>query len=100
MDAPTFRHRFALLVLQIAAPAVVLVALPYKAFDLDRYFVPKELVLCAAALLAGAAAIAGIRRLSLTSVDASLAGFLLLSVTSALFAINWWAAERAVAISA
>src|SRR4051812_35357609 len=48
--APTRADRAALLALQFGALAVVLASVPYKAFDLDRYFVPKELVLhlCAA----------------------------------------------------
>ena len=36
------------------AIATVLVALPYKAFDLDRYFVPKELALHLTALACAA----------------------------------------------
>ena len=51
--APTIaRDRFALYVMQFGALAVVLAALPYKAFDLDRYFVPKELVLIVCASVA------------------------------------------------
>src|SRR5438270_405219 len=46
------RDRFALYVLQLGALAVVLAALPYKAFDLDRYFMPKELVLVVCAAVA------------------------------------------------
>ena len=34
-------ERLALHVLQAGAIAVVLAAAPYKAFDLDRFFVPK-----------------------------------------------------------
>src|SRR4051812_11237581 len=37
----------------IGAFAVVLLSLPYKAFDLDRFFVPKELVLHATAAITG-----------------------------------------------
>ena len=42
--SPPRADRVALLLVQAGAIAVVLASLPYKAFDLDRYFVPKELV--------------------------------------------------------
>ena len=45
------RSRGAVLVLQIGVIAATLVSLQYKIFELDRYFVPKELVLNAAALI-------------------------------------------------
>src|SRR5690349_24433790 len=93
------RARIALRVLQLGALLVVLAALPYKQFDLDRFFVPKELVLHAAALLATLALLVQARRLSLARVDQFLAGFLAIVVLSALFATNWWLAERAVAVS-
>jgi len=91
--------RFARLVLQAGALLVVLGALPYKQFDLDRFFVPKELVLHATALLAAFAVLVSARRLTLARVDQFLAGFLAIGVLSALFATNWWLAERAVAVS-
>ena len=96
---PPAAARFALLVLQLGALLVVLAALPYKAFDLDRFFVPKELVLHAAALLAAFAILVTARRFVLARVDQFLAGFLAIGVLSALLAANWWLAERAVAIS-
>ena len=49
---PNAERRVALRVLQAGAIAVVVVAAPYKTFDLDRFFVPKELVLSVTALLA------------------------------------------------
>src|SRR5579884_2488866 len=93
------RDRIALHLLQLGAVAVVLVALPYKLFDLDRYFVPKELVLHAAAGIAAILLISRRKRLTLSAVDALLAAFLLVSAASAAIAINLWAAERALAIS-
>jgi O-antigen ligase len=93
------RARFALHVLQLGAILVVLAALPYKQFDLDRFFVPKELVLHATALLASLALLLGTRRLPLARVDQFLAAFLAIGVISAIFATNWWLAERAVAVS-
>ncbi|HEY9228524.1 MAG TPA: hypothetical protein VIP11_17855, partial [Gemmatimonadaceae bacterium] len=79
--------------------AVVLAAAPYKAFDLDRYFVSKELVLNVSALLAILLLFWQQRRAAMTRVDLLLSGFLLASLVSAAFAINYWAAQRALAIS-
>ena len=96
---PTRRDRLALYVLQLGAIAVVLAALPYKVFDLDRYFVPKELVLHVAAAIAVLLIVAVGRRIAITVVDVLLALFLVSSTISLFFAINLWAAERALAIS-
>ena len=93
LDLPTTRA------LQLGALAVVLVAAPYKTFDLDRFFVPKELALHVTALVVGVACLARARELRLARVDQLLALFLGLGVVSALFATNWWLAERAVATS-
>ncbi|MEP6729738.1 MAG: hypothetical protein ABJE10_03825, partial [bacterium] len=89
----------ALRVLQAGAIAVVLAAAPYKSFDLDRFFVPKELVLGITALVVTLLVVARVRRLSLARVDELLALFLILGVVSALFATNWWLAGRALALS-
>ncbi len=83
----------------IGAVATALAALPYKAFDLDRYFVPKELALHLTALVAAAALLVSARRLALTRVDTLLAAFLALSALSAMTATNGWAAERALAVT-
>jgi O-antigen ligase len=95
----TSAARIAQLVLSAGAVAVVLAALPYKAFDLDRYFVPKELVLHVCAATAAFLCITAWRRVTLTVVDLLLAAFLVAGVISAAFAVNLWAAERALAIS-
>jgi O-antigen ligase len=92
-------ERAALRVLQFGALAVVLAAAPYKAFDLDRFFVPKELVLHATALAATLLCLMRARRLGLGRVDQLLALFLVVGVLSAVFATNWWLAGRAVAVS-
>src|SRR5215203_376808 len=84
----------------VGAIAVVLLALPYKAFDLDRFFVPKELVLHATAAIAGLIVLARRPRPSVSRVDTFLVAFVGLSVVSALFAENWWLATRALAITA
>jgi O-antigen ligase len=96
--------------LAIGASAAVLVALPYKVFDLDRYFVPKELALHLTALIAITTAMVAFGQfhstsggrsitLSLSRVDTLLVVFLALSLVSALLAPNGWLAWRAVSIS-
>ena len=72
------RDRVALYVLQLGALAVVLIAMPYKAFDLDRYFVPKELVLHICAAVAAIRCITARGRITMRSVDMLLALFLAL----------------------
>ncbi|MDB4881023.1 MAG: hypothetical protein JWL60_2469 [Gemmatimonadetes bacterium] len=91
--------RAAAYALQAGAIAVVLVAAPYKLFDLDRFFVPKELVLHLTALVAGVLCVARARQWRMSRTDELLALFLALGLVSALFATNWWLAGRAVAVS-
>lgn len=98
-SSTSFSTRAALRVLQAGAIVVVLAATPYKAFDLDRFFIPKELVLHATATLATLFCLLRARRLGLARVDQLIGLFLLLGALSALFATNWWVAGRAVAIS-
>ena len=86
-------------VLQIGAVAVVLAALPYKLFELDRYFVPKELVLHVVALVVGALLLARRRATPFDLVDKLIAVFLVWSFVSALFATNYWLAQRALGLS-
>ncbi|MEP6574204.1 MAG: O-antigen ligase family protein [Gemmatimonadota bacterium] len=92
-------ERLALLLVQLGAFAVVLVALPYKVFDLERHAVPKELVLHVVALLAGLVLLARARRLTFSRIDLCLVGFLGLGIVSGLFADNWWLAVRSVGLS-
>ena len=96
---PLAERRGALRLLQAGAVAVVLAAAPYKTFDLDRFFVPKELVLSVTALVVALLCVARVKRAALGRVDQLLALWLLLGAASALFATNWWLAERALAIS-
>src|SRR3954470_15455823 len=91
--------RVALTTVIAGALAVVLLSLPYKSFDLDRFFVPKELALHVTAVITGLIALAKRPRPVLSRVDTFLVGFLVLSVVSALFATNWWLATRALAIT-
>lgn len=98
-EAPTPAERLALRVLQFGAVAVVLAAVPFKLFELDRFFVPKELVLHATALLVALLLLPGARRVRLGRIDWLLIGFLLLSLVSSVFATNPWLAMRATGVS-
>ena len=89
----------ALAVLQAGAVLVVLAALPYHRFQLDRYTFVKELVLLAAALAAALLCLSAARRLTLFVVDTLIAGYLALSLLSAIAATNGWLASRALAVS-
>jgi O-antigen ligase len=96
---PMTAERAAMRVVQAGAIAVVLAALPYKTFDLDRYFVPKELVLHITATIAAIACVVWRRRIVPSLVDWLLVAFLVLSLASAVAATNWWLAWRGFAIS-
>ncbi len=85
--------------LQVGLILAVVIALPYKVFELDRYFVPKELVLNVAALALAVLLLARRRSLSFDLADALLALFLLWSAASALFATNYWLAQRSLGVS-
>jgi len=87
------------LVIQAGVILVVIIALPYKLFELDRYFIPKELVLHVAALIIAIVLVARRRSLTFDLVDGLLALFLLWSAASAIFATNHWVAQRSLAIS-
>lgn len=93
-------QRLALRVLQAALIAAPLAAATYKQFELDRFFVPKELVLHLAALLAAVLCLGAMRRAQLSRVDLLLAGFLVLSALSAVFAQNPWNGVRSLAVTA
>lgn len=92
--------RVALRVLQIGAIAAVVMALPYGVFDLDRFLLPKELILHITAVVGALLAFGAIRRMNATRVDLLLALYVLLGVISALLATNRWLGLRAVAVSA
>ncbi|HEY2849304.1 MAG TPA: O-antigen ligase family protein [Gemmatimonadaceae bacterium] len=97
--AKGFTDLIVLLALGVGALACVLVVVPYRTFDLDRFFVPKELALHITALVAGTAAIAGTRRVSPRGADAALIAWLLFSAMSAVFATNHALAVRALTVS-
>ena len=79
--------------------ACVLLVLPYRSFDLDRFFAPKELALHAAALIAGVAALASSSRLTISRTDRALAAWVIFSVLSVLGATNYWLTFRALAVT-
>lgn len=87
-------------VLQIGAIAVVLAASTYRVFDLDRFLVPKELVLHATAAIAGLLALRAIARAGFTWLDGLLVAYVFLSAASAAAATNRWLGLRSLAISA
>lgn len=91
--------RLSLRILQVGAIAVVVAVSTFHAFELDRFFVAKELVLHIAAVLAALFAWRGLRSLETTRLDWLLIGFLGLSALSALFATNRWLGLRGLAVS-
>ena len=89
----------ALLALQAGAVLVVLAALPYPHFQLDRYTFVKELVTLATALAAALLCLGSARRITVFMVDGLVAGFLALSLISSLLATNGWLAMRGFGLS-
>ncbi len=96
----TRAERIALRLLQLGAIGGILAVSTYHVFELDRFFVPKELVLHSTALIAALFTLRALWRMGMTRIDLLLAGYLLLSALSALMATNRWLTLRALAISA
>ena len=92
-------HRAAAIVIQAGLTAVVLAALPYKVFELDRYFVPKEVTLHAVALLLAALVLSRAKQWRWDAADSLLLIFVAWSALSAVFASSWWLAQRAFSLS-
>ncbi len=92
--------RLSFRLLQLGALAIVITATVHEHFDLDRFLVPKELVLHATAALAALFGLALLKRITFTRIDFALLAFLGISILSALFATNHWAALRALTITA
>lgn len=86
-------------VIQLGLFAVVFAALPYKLFELDRYFVPKELALHVVATFLAIALLHRGRRVRVDLIDLLLGAFLAASALSFVFATNHWLAQRALGIS-
>ncbi len=96
---PRGSERIIVALLSIGVTLVMLAALTFKVFELDRYFIPKELVLNAAGFLLVMALFrrAEFPRASIS--DGLLIVFLVWSTLSAVFATNHWLAQRALAVS-
>jgi hypothetical protein len=86
-------------VLQIGAVAVVLTATLHRTYELDRFLLPKELVLHLVAFLAAAFAFRALRNVVFERVDLLLLLYLAASVASAAAATNRWLGFRALAVS-
>ena len=99
MIESTRRIRLSLRVLQAGALFIVLAASTYKIFELDRYFVPKELTLHLTALFAGLLIARAFARTPRDRIDMLLLGYLFISALSAIFATNHWLAVRSLMIS-
>ncbi len=98
-SSPSWAERVTLGLLATGAVLVVLAATPYKAFELDRHLLPKELVVHVVATLAAVLCLLKVRRFSLSTADLLLAAYLALSLVSALFATNYWLAFRSLGLS-
>jgi O-antigen ligase len=100
LESPPRGEAGGIVLLALGMLAAALVALPYKVFELDRYFVPKELALHACAFLLGTTLVVKARRRRADAADLLLAVFLVLSVAAATVATNHWLAQRAAALTA
>ncbi len=78
---------------------VVLVATPYKIFDLDRFLAPKELALHAAALGLVLLGLRRVKALEFSRLDLVFGLYLALSFISALFAADHWLSARALLVT-
>ncbi len=89
----------AALILAVGAQAVVLAVVPSAIFDLDRFTVPKELALLAAAALAGVIGLLRTDRIEFGIAEILLAGFTIFSAASAAAATNRWISFRAFGVT-
>lgn len=91
--------RIARRILQVAALLIVPAVIGGTVFQLDRFLVPKELVLHLAAFGALVAVLACTTSLSLGVADCLLIAYALLGTVSGLLAPNGWVAVRAIGIT-
>jgi O-antigen ligase len=89
-----------LVVVALGGLGAVLAAVPSTLFDLDRFGVPKELVLHLTALALLPLILARRKRLELGLAETLLGLFVVWSALSAAFATNHWMAIRALGITA
>jgi hypothetical protein len=87
------------ILLQLGLLGGVLSVLPYKLFELDRYFVPKELALHLVAVALLLLMLSRARTIRYDAADALLVLFLLWSAAAAVLATNHWLAQRALGVS-
>ncbi len=92
--------RMALRVVQFGAIASVVAVTTFFSFELDRFFIAKELVLHATAVIAALLAMRTLRDVTTSAADRLLAFYVALGALSAAFATNRWLGMRALAISA
>jgi hypothetical protein len=93
-------ERLALVILQLTAVAVVLAVTTHRAFELDRFLIPKELVLHLGAFAAALFAFHAFRTAVVTRLELLFLGYLLLGAISAGMATNGWLGFRSLAVSA
>ena len=94
----TGADRFTVAALGVGALSCVLVVLPYRSFDLDRFLVPKELLLQLTVLVTGIVTLWRRRRTGDLSMDAAAwlwIAYLALTTLSVAVAQNGWLAWRA-----
>lgn len=96
---PPLAARIGVRVMQVGVIAAVFASATWTSFELDRFLVPKELVLHATAVCAGLLMVRAIARLEMTRVDRLLVTYVFLSAASAALATNHWLALRALAVS-
>ena len=96
----TSAERRALRVLQLGAILVVLAAVTWKTYELDRFFIPKELVLHLTAFTGLILLRRNLRPPRFGWVDLLLALHLGLGIASGILAVNHWNALRGIAITA
>lgn len=83
----------------LAAFGGALGVVTYRSFDLDRFFVPKELALHAGALIIVTTLAARTAKRGLSRSDLALGAWLGLSIVSAIFATSGWHAIRALSLT-
>ncbi len=93
--SPSGADRSLIALLGLGALACVLVVLPYRSFDLDRFLVPKELALHLTVLLTGVIAAWRTREFRLDAAAWLLLGYVALTLLPSAFAQNGWLAWRA-----
>jgi O-antigen ligase len=87
-------------VLQLGAITIVVAVATFHRFELDRFFVPKELALHLCAIVAFFAGWSALRSRLFDRLDRCLVLFLFVSSISTIFATNSWLGFRALAITA